>query len=202
MNDLNVAPDEVVSLALFQIASCRVFGEIERAPFIAGWSSQPGSADTKDKQKGRIEALRKELPKNRELFTKVYRFSFNLLKPDGQRNIPVDSAMDVWKMFFTLGKRGREGGVQWKTSSTDWLAWWLEFYGSKVNRPVNKDLWNMVAELAFKTMEPRGDNLAWWSEDAAWPGAIDEFVQWARERKGLPPAGAGDGETGDSMDIS
>lgn len=202
MNDLGVAPDEVASLALFDITSCKVFGEIEREAFITGWTAQPSSPDSKDKQKSRIDALRKEIPKNRQLFTKVYRFSFNVLRPEGQRNIPVESSIDVWKMFFTTGRKGREGGIQWKTASTDWLAWWLEFYGTKINRPVNKDLWNMVAELAFKTMEPGGDTLEWWSEDAAWPGAVDEFIQWARERKGLPPPGTDEAEQGDSMDVT
>ena len=88
--------------------------------------------------------------------------------------------MEFWKMFF-----GAEpGGIGWNTASTPWLDWWLEFYQFHHKRPVNKDLWNMVGELVDKTREPGGENLAWWSEDGAWPMAVDEFIAFVKEKRG------------------
>jgi DCN1-like protein 1/2 len=69
---------------------------------------------------------------------------------------------------------------------------WCEFYESQVKRPVNKDLWNMVGELVQKTKEPGGESLEWWTEDGAWPMAVDEFVSWVKEKRkaSAPPADA------------
>lgn len=72
-------------------------------------------------------------------------------------------------------------GMPWETATTDWLAEWKAFLGEKWTRSVNKDMWNQTLEFALKSMEDEA--LGFWSEDAAWPGVIDEFVLWCRERK-------------------
>jgi len=76
-------------------------------------------------------------------------------------------------------------GIRWVTTgangTTDWLGEWKAFLGEKWTRSVNKDMWNQTLEFALKTMED--ETLGFWSEDAAWPGVIDEFVVWCRERK-------------------
>ena len=51
----------------------------------------------------------------------------------------------------------------------------------------------MVGELVVKTTEPGGDTLTWWTEDGAWPMAIDEFVAHIKKK------GAG---SADKMDTS
>jgi DCN1-like protein 1/2 len=83
-------------------------------------------------------------------------------------------------MFFDSDK----GGIEWNSDSTPWLDWWLEYYETKYKRPANKDLWNMVGELVNKTREPGGENMHWWSEDGAWPMAVDEFVSFVKEKRG------------------
>lgn len=102
--------------------------------------------------------------------------------------MPMDSAIDFWNMFFRQGK----GGIEWNTTSTKWLDLWCEFYESQSKRPVNKDLWNMVGELVTRTRQADGESLTWWTEDGAWPMAIDDFVGFMKKRKG----------DADSMDTS
>lgn len=36
--------------------------------------------------------------------------------------------------------------------------------------------------FAQKTLED--GSMSWWSEDGAWPGVIDDFVAFVRERRG------------------
>jgi len=81
-------------------------------------------------------------------------------------------------MFYRAGK----GGIEWNSESVQWLDLWSEFYKT-VNRPVNKDLWNMVGELVMKTKEPDGETLDWWTEDGAWPMAVDDFVAHVKEKR-------------------
>jgi DCN1-like protein 1/2 len=101
----------------------------------------------------------------------------------------MDSAMDFWNMFFRKGK----GGIEWNSSKTKWLDMWLDYYGNNSGRPVNKDLWNMVGELVTKINEPGGESLEWWTEDGAWPMAVDEFIASVKEKRS---------RDGESMDIS
>lgn len=42
--------------------------------------------------------------------------------------------------------------------------------------------------------------MAWWSEDGAWPGAIDEFVGFVKEKRKAAAEGGGLGA--DRMDVA
>jgi DCN1-like protein 1/2 len=204
LSDLSIALDEVVLCALCDLLSCASVGEFERESFISGWLSASTSApspgprsnttgqplDTIPKQKSHISTLRKLLTSDPTYFKTIYRSAFKLAKPETQRSIPIESALEFWKMFFSSSS----GGIDWNTESTKWLDLWLEFYGTQSKRPVNKDLWNMVGELVIKTKAPDGESLDWWTEDGAWPMAVDEFVGWVKEKR----KAAGE----DAMDIS
>ena len=93
----------------------------------------------------------------------------------------MDSAVEFWKMFY--GRSKAQGGLNWNSTTTPWLDWWIEFYESKCKRPVNKDLWTQVHSLVEKTREPNGEDMSWWSEDGAWPGAVDEFVEFVKKKR-------------------
>ena len=51
----------------------------------------------------------------------------------------------------------------------------------------------MVGELVTKTREPGGESLDWWTEDGAWPMAVDDFVGFMKDKRKCE---------GDTMDIS
>jgi len=192
LTDLDVELDEVAHLALCDLLQCPSIGEFERDPFISGWRSASLGSNTYDtpaSQAQYVGIIRKKLAAEPTYFKQVYRNAFKLAKPEGQRSVPMDSAIDFWNMFFREGK----GGIEWNTPATKWLDLWCEFYETSNKRPVNKDLWNMVGELVLKTREPEGESLAWWTEDGAWPMAVDDFVAFVKEkRKGQ----------GDTMDTS
>jgi len=192
LTDLNVELDEVAHLAICDLLQCSSIGEFERDPFISGWRSVSTSSkqyDSTASQAQYVDVIRKKVATDTVYFKQVYRYAFKLAKPEGQRSVPMDSAIDFWNMFFRQGK----GGIDWNASSTSWLDLWTEFYEAKSKRPVNKDLWNMVGELVLKTREPDGESLGWWTEDGAWPMAIDDFVAFVKEKRK---------SDGDSMDTS
>lgn len=192
LEDLDVKLDEVAHLALCEMLQCPSIGEFDRDAFVSGWrnaSTTDNPCDTIDRQAKYISSLRAKLGTDPTYFKQVYRNSFKLAKPESQRSIPLDSALEFWTMFFGEGK----GSLQWNTSSTKWLDIWLEYYQTKNKRPVNKDLWNMTGELVMKTKEPGGENLEWWSEEGAWPMAVDDFVKIIKDKRA-----AG----GDTMDTS
>ena len=194
LSDLSIVLDEVVHFALCDLLTVTSVGEFERESFISGWLSASTSAtsntnprsntpaqplDNTPRQAAHIAFLRKRLTTDSAYFKTIYRSAFKLAKPENQRSVPLESALEFWKMFFSSSS----GGINWNTRGTKWLDLWLEFYETQHKRPVNKDLWNMVGELVMKTKEPGGESLEWWTEDSAWPMAVDEFVTWVKDKR-------------------
>jgi DCN1-like protein 1/2 len=84
--------------------------------------------------------------------------------------------LEFWKLLFS------SPAFEWRTETTPWREWWLEFYESNVKRAVNKDLWKQTLNFALETV--KDDTLGFWSEESSWPSVIDEFVAWAKEKRG------------------
>lgn len=78
-----------------------------------------------------------------------------------------------------------EPGKPWITGTTNWTNLWIEFLKANWTKTVNKDMWNQTFEFFQKTMQD--ETLSFWSEDGAWPGVIDEFVAYVKEKRGDLP---------------
>lgn len=96
----------------------------------------------------------------------------------GQRNVNTEIAIEQWRLLFTP----TNGGISWTTKSIPWLDWWIEFIENKHKRPINKDLWEQLEVLMRKSMED--ETMSWWSPEGSWPGAIDDFVAFVKEKQG------------------
>lgn len=175
-------PEHAISAALFDQLSAPELGVFTRDNFVQGWtevSTPTNPCDTEKHQKQYLETLKKKLTTDPAYFKQIYKNTFQYAKPENQRAVPLEIAFAYWEMFFT----GKLGGIEWNTSTTKWWDLWSEYYSEKNKRPVNKDLWNQVAELVNKTREPGGEDLSWWSEDGAWPTAVDDFVAFVKEKR-------------------
>lgn len=184
LSDLNVDLEDATVMAIFDLLDSPSMGEFSREGFTSGWTSAStpsNPCDTIDRQALYIKTLQSRLTSDPAYFRQVYKNAFKYAKPPNQRAIPVDDAFAYWDMFFRAG----HSGIEWNTSSTKWMDLWTDFYKERVKRPVNKDLWNQVAELVKKTQEPGGEGLGWWSEDGAWPTAVDDFVAFVKEKRAV-----------------
>lgn len=133
--------------------------------------------------------LRTRILSHPDIFRRVYRYAFPLCRLQGQRNLTFEIACDQWQLFFT----STNGGIEWNTSTTPWLDWYLEFLESRGKRPVNKDLWEQTEVFMRKTKED--ESFGWWSPDGAWPGMLDDFVLWVKEKRGDKTVG------GEAMEV-
>jgi len=52
-------------------------------------------------------------------------------------------------------------------------------------------MWDQTLPLLEKTLED--ETMSWWSEDAAWPSVIDEFVDFVKTEKRGETANAAEG---------
>jgi DCN1-like protein 1/2 len=112
----------------------------------------------------------------------VYRYTFPLCRLTGQKILPLEIASEQWRLFFTSSN----GGITWNSPSTPWLDWWIEYLETVWKRPINKDLWEQTEVLMRKTKED--ENFGWWSAEGAWPGAIDDFIGWVKDKRGASEA--------------
>lgn len=101
---------------------------------------------------------------------------FVCAREKGQKAISLENALTYWQIIFN------PPGKPWVTASTDWLKLWSEFLTATWTKSVNKDMWNQTFEFAQKTMQD--ETLSFWSEESAWPGVIDEFVAYAKVKRG------------------
>ena len=209
LSDVRVSLDQSEVLLLHTILGSPSLGIFERAKFTAGWAHH--SATTAQQQANIIQSLTRSvtsvvastsLPSaiievtggtntaNEPLFKRVYRHTFQLAlptEPANARSVPLEVAAEFWRLL--LGPSSP--GLVWvgKRDKTPWLDWWLAFLGEKGGKAVSRDLW--VQTLSFAQQSSEDEELRFWSEDAAWPGMIDEFVVWAKEKR----AGAGSMDT-------
>jgi DCN1-like protein 1/2 len=134
------------------------------------------SADTLVKQRAYVAGQIKLLSKDAALFKRVYRHTFICAKERGQKALPLENALVYWEILFN------PPGKQLITQSTNWTELWLEFLNAKWTKSVNRDMWNQTLEFFQKVMQD--EELTFWSEDGAWPGVIDDFVVYAKSKRG------------------
>ncbi|KAE8450917.1 hypothetical protein EG329_005357 [Mollisiaceae sp. DMI_Dod_QoI] len=177
LNDLGVNLENAEMLVPLEIIQAPSLGEMSKQGFIDGWSAV--GADTLGKQKSYVAGQIKNLRSDIALFKRVYRHTFICAKDKGQKALPLENALVYWELLFS------SPGKSWVTPSTNWADLWMEFLKAKWTKSVNKDMWNQTFVFFEKTMED--ESLSFWSEDGAWPGVIDDFVVYAKEKRGDVP---------------
>jgi DCN1-like protein 1/2 len=212
---LSVQLDEPTLLALCSLLSCPSLGDFPRSGFVDGWKNLSTSSSipnvqaltdysTLPAQRAHCASLRRQLATSPAFTKQVYKSSFPIAKTDpAQKSVPMDSALEFWTLFFSPQSK-YPTAYTWHSDATPWCELWIEFYSTKVKRPVTRDLWMMIAELVAKTLQD--GEMGWWREDGAWPGSVDEFVEYVRAWR-KEKAGGGDEEMkadgeGEEMDES
>jgi len=178
--EIEVDAEGLDTLVAFEIVQAPTIGEMSREGFVNGWSDR--SCDTIDKQKKYIKTLKREMPGNKDLFTKVYKYTFLIARTPGQKAVGLEMALVYWDLLFSSPL----SAVKWSSPSTPWLTWWSEFLTTSYKKSVNKDMWNETLKFAQLTLEDEA--MSFWSEESSWPSVIDDFVDWVkREKRGDVP---------------
>lgn len=194
LQDLGLNLESAEILVPLEIVQAPALAEMSKDAFVDGWknvgcvSSHVSaellltptlSADTIPKQKAYVAGQLKQLSTDMALFKRVYRHTFVCSRETGQKALPLDNALVYWEMIFN------SPGKPWITATTNWTDLWIEFLKANWTKTVNKDMWNQTFEFFQKTMQD--ETLSFWSEDGAWPGVIDEFVAYVKEKRGDSP---------------
>ncbi|KIM24530.1 hypothetical protein M408DRAFT_75899 [Serendipita vermifera MAFF 305830] len=191
--DLGVNPEDVVMLAVAYELKSPGVGEWTRQGWVDGWKNL--QCDQIQQMKAAIAQLSSKLSNDTDYFRSVYNFTFDFAKTEaGQRSIPVESAVAFWGLLLPAGLKGRalqhmdmktgDDGETVYTASRDpgWNAThselWSEYMNEKGGKGVSKDTWMMFFDFV-RTIDAKFEK---YDADAAWPSAIDDFAEWAKEK--------------------
>lgn len=163
--DLEVRPEEFKVLVLAWKFGAETMCKFTRQEFVGGCKMLKASS---------VKSIQAKFPEmlqevgDPEKFKDLYRFTFKfgLDSEIGQRILPADMAVGLWKLVFSE----REPPL---------LGRWLDFLEKHPNvRGVPKDTWNMFLNF----LEAVGDDLSTYDDTEAWPSLFDDFVEYENDQ--------------------
>ncbi|TFY56094.1 hypothetical protein EVG20_g9063 [Dentipellis fragilis] len=158
--DLGVDPEDVVLLAVaYELKSPRV-GEWARKGWIEGWKNV--GCDTIATMKTALLRLRDKLGSDLGYFQKVYSYTFEFARAEGQRSLGLETAQAFWGLLLPHGLQGGalahirarddDGDDNMQGEEDGWkeeyTQWWFDFLNEKGGKGVSKDTWLMVRPLS------------------------------------------------------
>lgn len=163
-NDLEISPEDFRILVLAYCLGAQVMCRFTEDEFVSGCKKH----DITD-----IRSMKAAVPNllkcvKGPLFAPFYRwtYKFALDLESGQRTLPTDMALSLWKLVFYQ-------------NYPPILDRWLDFIENNTSiKGVSKDTWDMF--LIF--IEQIGEDLNSYDDTEAWPSLLDDFVETEKEK--------------------
>ncbi|KAL1453088.1 hypothetical protein WDU94_007263 [Cyamophila willieti] len=170
-NDLNLSPDDVRILVLAWKLDAQQMCKFTKQEFVNGLKVM--NVDSIKDIQNKLPELVNKCRDNAEEFKSLYRFTFRfgLDSSCGQRILPIDMAIILWKLVFSIRVVCDESYI---------LTAWLNFLSqhTHVVRGIPRDTWNMF--LTF--YDTIGDDLSKYDDTEAWPSLLDDFVEYQTDK--------------------
>jgi len=193
-SDLGISPEDPVILPLSFYLKSPSLGTFSREGYVDGWRSLGSGLDTKEKQKEFVNGtLARELRQNApvrgtlatqgkgRLYQRVYEFTYAFARPEGQKSLPLDSAIAFWELIIPCAPayQGNSDAKERGSFTQRQLDLWKEYLSETVKgRAISKDTWSLFLDFISQINEDFSNH----DLDGAWPSAIDDFVIWANSR--------------------
>lgn len=205
IESLGANPLNYEVFVVLDIVQAQGVGKITRSGFVDGWTRLAADQKVAPQMQAHQQHVRSCISRvttDPAYFKTLYQAAFRIGKEPQQKALDMGFAIAFWGMLFEPTMRS------WQTAHVNWLEAWTEYLTGrffvkgdddagdeeeeedegnekkqkdKWTRTVSKDLWTQTALFAAKTL---GDEtLSFWSEEQAWPGLIDEFVVWCRDKR-------------------
>lgn len=165
-NDLNLSPDEFRVLILAWKFDAAQMCRFTKCEFLNGCRNM--HVDSLKGIQNKLPEIVNEVAQDGEKFKDLYRFTFRfgLDSGQGQRILPCDMAVVLWRLVFTV----REPPI---------LSRWLRFLECHDHvRGIPRDTWNMFLNFA----EAVGNDLSTYDDAEAWPSIFDDFVEFENDQ--------------------
>ena len=173
--DLGVDPTEFVVLALAWKFDASQMCRFTKKEFVEGFKAL--KSDSIKSLRNKFPELEEEVVKDIEKFKDLYRFTFKfgLDIEEGQRALPTNIAIPLWKLVFSKSPP--------KVTET-----WYAYLEHRQVRGISRDTWFMFLNFT-ETIDSDFGN---YDDSEAWPSLFDDFVEHEREKA---KDGKNDGES-------
>jgi len=170
--DLHVDPEDHRILILAWKTNASTMCRFTREEFVRGCSAL--CVDSMSSMSSRLLEAVEEVRSSSERFEELYRwsFSFALDKDAGQRNLPVDMAIAMWRVVFAVRASTPLAILE------PWLSF-LEDRHPRALRSIPRDTWDMFLRFVISV----GYDLTNYSEEEAWPCLFDDFVEHENDKR-------------------
>ncbi|XP_047529929.1 DCN1-like protein 3 [Vanessa atalanta] len=165
-NDLQLNPDDFKVLILAWKLNASQMCRFTKTEFVQGLKSMKSDSIKSIQQK--LNDIINELKRDSEQFKDLYRFTFKfgLDVTSGQRILPADIAVLLWRLVFT-------------NDEPPILDRWLSYLEKNPHiRGIPKDTWYMFLNFC----EYVGDDLSSYDDTEAWPSLFDDFVEFENDQ--------------------
>ncbi|XP_047995112.1 DCN1-like protein 3 [Leguminivora glycinivorella] len=160
-NDLQLNPDDFKVLVLAWKLNASQMCRFTKTEFIQGLKNM--KTDSIKGIQHKLNEVISDLNRESEQFKDLYRFTFKfgLDVSTGQRILPSDIAILLWRLVFT-------------NNEPPILDRWLSYLEKNTHiRGIPKDTWYMFLNFC----EFVGDDLSSYDDTEAWPSLFDDFVE-------------------------
>ncbi|CAG9786170.1 unnamed protein product [Diatraea saccharalis] len=165
-NDLQLSPDDFKVLILAWKLNASQMCRFTQLEFVQGLKNM--KTDSIKGIQYKLNEITSELRRDSDNFKDLYRFTFKfgLDVSTGQRILPTDIAVLLWRLVFT----NNEPPV---------LEKWLSYLEKNTHiRGIPKDTWYMFLNFC----EFVGDDLSTYDDTEAWPSLFDDFVEYENDQ--------------------
>ncbi|KAL1116018.1 hypothetical protein AAG570_005513 [Ranatra chinensis] len=166
-SDLCLSPDEFRVLLLAWKFDAAQMCRFTREEFVNGCKAM--CVDSLRAIQTKLPEIASQVSSNPDVFKDLYRFTFRfgLDSSSGQRILPSDMAIVLWRLVFSV----REPPI---------LCRWLRFLETHQQhiRGVPRDTWNMFLNFS----EAVGEDLSTYDDTEAWPSIFDDFVEYENDQ--------------------
>ncbi|KAJ0177216.1 hypothetical protein K1T71_007225 [Dendrolimus kikuchii] len=165
-NDLQLSPDDFKVLVLAWKLNASQMCRFTKSEFVQGLRNM--KTDSIKGIQNKLNEIIAELKKDTEQFKDLYRFTFKfgLEVSTGQRILPTDIAIVLWRLVFT-------------NNEPPILDRWLLYLEKNPHiRGIPKDTWYMFLNFC----EFVGEDLSSYDDTEAWPSLFDDFVEYENDQ--------------------
>lgn len=165
-NDLQLNPDDFKVLVLAWKLNASQMCRFTKPEFVQGLKDM--KTDSIKSVQLKLSEIITDLNRESEQYKDLYRFTFKfgLDVSSGQRILPTDIAVVLWRLVFT-------------SNEPPILDRWLAYLENNPHiRGIPKDTWYMFLNFC----EFVGNDLSSYDDTEAWPSLFDDFVEYENDQ--------------------